>query len=865
MIRSGRFLSVIALGLVILAGLAFVHAGSAGAVDYRMVQQEQLGEGIYIQHYELFVNGTTLPAKKLTVDLANPHLQIRAIHPSAGFNNRQTVRNMAAAQDAVAAVNADFFHLTSPAAPFGLHVEGGEVLSSPADHPWMGFGLDLDRVAHILNWRFRGEVIASGGQRYKLHGFNQTYSPGGIYLYDRSWGIEVSSVFFDDPVLQVTVRDGIITQILRTERSAAIPSDGYVVVADGIMEVDFLLRYARLGTSLDFLLDIEPDLQLDTAIGGQALLVKDGQPVDPSRLRSPGSTRASRTAVGAAGETIFFVTIDATPIASGATMEELSVFMSRMGADQALNLDGGGSTTMVGRRPGEFVMELINQPRHGSERSLPNAIGVFNVAPRGAVSTLYLQGPEALLVGTEATYRVTGHDRHFHPVAIEPAQQTWQVSDPSLAEVVDGTLLVKAPGAFNLLVRYQGVTETKRIRVFGGADILDFSVIPEKISLLPGQSMRLRAEVRTVSGLTLVTGPETIQWETDLGRVQNNTYYATEEGFGMLRAEIDGKVQEVPIFIGGTRHPFFTFREGQTTSFRSHPANLPGGFEIQRDPAYIHSGDGSGRLDYDFSGDVDELMIAYGQLGTGQISMGSGNLGISAHVYGDGSGYWLRAEILDAGGTRRYVDLATAIDWEGWSRVQGEINPSWPQPLILSSIYVVREPGHRAEGRPETGSIYIDYVETIKGLTEKDEGYAGSTALTMWVNSTQYELRGQPGTMDAAPFIESGRTFVPVRFMGEAFDAESDWTVNPQTGQTERVFLENEDRLIILTVGEFTMIVVNKVTGTTEIVEMDVTPRITGGRTYLPFRTFVEDGFGGQVDFSTEADTGYVDRVWVEG
>ncbi len=865
MIRSGRLLSVVALGLVILAGLAFVYAGSAGAVDYRMVQQEQLGEGIYIQHYELFVNGTTLLAKKLTVDLANPHLQIRAIHPSAGFNNRQTVRNMAAEQGAVAAVNADFFHLTSPAAPLGLHVEGGEVLSSPADHSWMGFGLDLDRVAHILNWRFRGEVITSGGQRHKLHGFNQTYSPGGIYLYDRSWGTEVSSVFFDDPVLQVTVRDGIITQILRTERSAAIPPGGYVVVADGIMEVDFLLRYARLGTSLDFLLNIEPDLQLDTAIGGQALLVKDGKPVDPSRLRSPGSTRASRTAVGAAGETIFFVTIDATPIAPGATMEELSVFMSRMGADQALNLDGGGSTTMVGRRPGEFVMELINQPRHGSERSLPNAIGVFNVAPRGAVSTLYLQGPEALLVGTEATYRVTGHDRHFHPVAIQPAQQTWEVSDPNLAEVVDGTLLAKAPGEFNLLVRYGGVTETKRIRVFGGADILDFSVIPERISLLPGQSMRLRAEVRIVSGLTLVTGPETIQWETDLGRVQNNTYYATEEGFGILRAEIDGKVQEVPIFIGGTRHPFFTFREGQTTSFRSHPANLPGGFEIQRDPAYIHRGEGSGRLDYDFSSDVDELMIAYGQLGTGQISMGSGNLGISAHVYGDGSGYWLRAEILDAGGTRRYVDLATAIDWEGWSRVQGEINPSWPQPLIFSSIYVVREPGHRAEGRPETGSIYIDYVETIKGLTEKDEGYVGSTALSMWVNSTQYELRGQPGTMDAAPFIESGRTFVPVRFMGEAFDAESNWTANPQTGQTERVFLETEDRLIILTVGEFTMIVVNKVTGTTETVEMDVTPRITGGRTYLPFRTFVEDGFGGRVDFSTEADTGYVDRVWVEG
>ncbi len=765
----------------------------------------------------------------------------------------------------MAAVNADFFHLARPAAPFGLHVEAGDILSSPADNAWMGFGVDADRTAHILNWQFRGEVISGAGHRHRLHGFNQTYQAGtdAIYLYDRTWGTEVSSVFFDGPVLKVTVRDGIVTQMLRNAEPAGVPSDGYVVVAEG-MGADFLLRHARLGSSMDFTLGIEPDLQLDAAVGGQALLVEDGRPVDPSRFSSPGSTRASRTAVGVADEQVFFVTIDATPVAAGVTLEELSLFMSQMGAERALNLDGGGSTTMVARRLGEFQLELVSRPRHGVERSVPNAIGIFNLAPKTGVSRLYLQGQEGLLVGTEATYRVSGHDRHYHPTVIHPQELMWDVSDPAAAEVTDGRLRGKEPGKITLRVTYQGVTEEMTVRVFGGEDIAHFSITPGQIRLLPGQSVSLTCEVTTVCGLSLATGPETVRWEADLGRVQGSTYHALEEGFGTLRAEIDGRVSEVPIRIGGSRQPFFTFREWQTTAFRSHPADLPGLFEVQTDPAYVHDGERSGRLEYDFSTEVEGIMIAYGQLGSGQISMGTNNLGISAHVYGDGSGYWLRAEIFDGGGTRRYVDLAREVNWIGWQRVQGQIDPSWPQPLVLSSIYLVQEPQHRAAGLPKTGAIYIDHIEMIKGLTEQDQERAGVPELIMWVNSTEYEIRGQPATMDAAPFIENGRTFVPLRYMGEAFGAEVDWTSHPQTGLTDRVLLETEERLIILGIGEFTMIVVNKATDTTNVIEMDVAPSIVDGRAYLPFRAIVEDGFAGQVGFSQDPDTGRVESVWVE-
>lgn len=862
--------------LLFLTVFAFAETSTALALDHTLLKRETIGEGTTLYHYHLHVRGNTLPARMLAVDLNNPHVDVQAMSPREGFNNRQTVRQMTTEQNAVAAVNADFFHLTLPAAPFGLHVEKGEIRSSPTDNSsWLGFGIDRDKTAHIMNWWFRGRVICNGAQEYELYGYNQTYRKGNsIFLYDRHWGREVSSVFFGDPVLQVTVRDGVVVSKEKNKASAAIPHNGFVLIAEG-NGAGFLEQHAQVGSKIEYRLGVDPDINLDTSVGGHVVLVNNGVPVDASRLPSPGSARASRTAVGvdATGKKVTFVTIDGVSVFDGVTMEELSIFMSRIGAYRALNLDGGGSTTMAVRTLGEFTPALTSKPRHGFERAVPNAIGIFNRAPKTNAAKLFLRGKDGLLVGTEAEYRVSGHDRHYHPLEIDSQDLKWEVSHPERAEIVNGNLKAKQRGEVILRVSYQGVTEDKTVYVYGGRDIADLRVTPETIRLLPGQSINLKTSVKTVDGLTLEAGPETISWKADIGYVENNTYHAgSDVGFGTLTAEIEEFKKEIPVYIGGKREPFFTFREGQTTAFRSHPANLPGSFEVQKDPRYVHSGERSGRLKYDFSRETDDVMIAYGQLGSGQISMGTRNLGVSAHIYGDGSGYWLRAEILDAEGKRQYLDLAFAVDWKGWRRVQGEIDPEWPQPLVLSSIYLVDVPERRTGDYPRTGAIYIDHVESIKGLGSGDEKYLEDISappstpsahdVEMKINSTEYWIGGKPALMKIAPFIENGRTFVPVRYLGEAFQAEAGWTQNPETRRTEEVTLETEETLITMVIGSFEMVVLDKTTGSAQHFEMDTAPKIIEGRTCLPFRALGENGFGAEIGYSTDPHTRRVDRVW---
>ena len=55
-------------------------------------------------------------------------------------------------------------------------------------------------------------------------------------------------------------------------------------------------------------------------------------------------------------------------------MTELAQMLADMGVEDALNLDGGGSSTMLAREPGEQPA-VVNQPSDGLERDVPDGLG----------------------------------------------------------------------------------------------------------------------------------------------------------------------------------------------------------------------------------------------------------------------------------------------------------------------------------------------------------------------------------------------------------------------------------------------------------------------------------------------------------
>ncbi len=128
----------------------------------------------------------------------------------------------------------------------------------------------------------------------------------------------------------------------------------------------------------------EPDVPLYNALGGKNRLVKDGKNVagvDPAIH--------PRTAVGIKSDgKVLLLTVDGREPghSMGLTLRELANVMIASGARDALNLDGGGSTTFVMDDPCtpandpkvmNLSCDLYPSKQHGKERPVGNNIAVF--------------------------------------------------------------------------------------------------------------------------------------------------------------------------------------------------------------------------------------------------------------------------------------------------------------------------------------------------------------------------------------------------------------------------------------------------------------------------------------------------------
>jgi plastocyanin len=108
--------------------------------------------------------------------------------------------------------------------------------------------------------------------------------------------------------------------------------------------------------------------------------------------------------------------------------------------------------------------------------------------------------------------------------------------------------------------------------------------------------------------------------------------------------------------------------------------------------------------------------------------------------------------------------------------------------------------------------------------------------VVMEIGSTSYTINGTTSTMDVAPYIEVGRTMVPVSFVARSFGLTSDF--GPVDGLTEWVTFENENLLIEIEIGSFDITVTEGGVSRTEVA--DVAARIDNGRTYMPLRAVGE-------------------------
>jgi hypothetical protein len=238
-----------------------------------------------------------------------------------------------------------------------------------------------DRVAR----RSYATPLPEGHLRLALRGLNQYALPvGGVGAFTSRWGSasRVRAVCGTDArrrdpcgtdTAEVTIRRGVVTRVGDAVGAGAIAPDTTVLV--GREAGADALRRLRAGDRVRVAYRLAGAGRLRFAVGGFAVL-RGGAP--PAGLDA--AARAARTAAGVSrnGRHLYLVVADGhTAHSTGLTLAGLSVLLRRVGAHDAMNLDGGGSSTLALRAPGEPVSSVRNVPSAGAERAVANGIGVF--------------------------------------------------------------------------------------------------------------------------------------------------------------------------------------------------------------------------------------------------------------------------------------------------------------------------------------------------------------------------------------------------------------------------------------------------------------------------------------------------------
>ncbi|NLL98596.1 MAG: phosphodiester glycosidase family protein, partial [Tepidanaerobacter sp.] len=368
----------------------------------------------------------------LRVNLDSDNVDIDTIIGKNGLSQRDSLNRMVQDNGAVAGINGDFFITATPSAPIGPQISNGKLISTPLNDMGMAaIGLSFDRIPEILKLEFSGRLIAPDRSYFTVEGVNKIRnSYNNIFVYTPEFGSTTPKPGEGAPNLTfATVKDNRIVSISEGQ-TAPIPEDGLVLMAWGDGG-NFLKTRFSTGDHIELDLQITPDVSnLKMLLGGGAVLVENGQIPKVFSHDVPGTH--PRTAIGftADKKTIIMVVVDGRQAQSrGMTQQELAELMLSLGAYDALNLDGGGSSTMVVKPFDEIQPRVVNSPSGGVQRLIPNALGIFAKAPAGEIYGLKIKASSFNIAkGGNRTFDVIAYDKNYNIVDINPDKVRWSVT-----------------------------------------------------------------------------------------------------------------------------------------------------------------------------------------------------------------------------------------------------------------------------------------------------------------------------------------------------------------------------------------------------------------------------------------------------
>lgn len=359
----------------------------------------------------ILANGASIYGKR-TLTQANSVLADQGVYTAVGMN-------------------ADFFSFQT-GVPMSNVIIDGRVVSKDSDwRPAIGFR--EDGTAFMAQLPIVTTMTTELGS-ITVECINKYRQPYALYLYTRDFadnthapgsGINVVLGSVSGDITLGSTITAVVEGISEDSGSVPIP-DGKLVLSvagSASQELRDRLNILQPGSLVT--------ISTSEAIGDErwntakyALGCLGGKLVTGGQLDYEDESAAPRSAVGIRADgTVIFYTIDGrqTGYSYGARKETLARRMLELGCVEAMNLDGGGSTSMGGVLPGTTDFRILNSPSDGGLRSCANFFFLKkNNAPSGIPYVLNLSDwGTPVLSGSSLQLRIdSAYDSSYGPADV---------------------------------------------------------------------------------------------------------------------------------------------------------------------------------------------------------------------------------------------------------------------------------------------------------------------------------------------------------------------------------------------------------------------------------------------------------------
>lgn len=696
-----------------------------GAVLHEITQSQTVTNGATHISKQVLTDSGWQDLNILKIDLSNDNVVLKPIQSSV-LGERNTIMNLATSAGALAAVNADYFDMSTKTPAFGPSISEGS-LNNAYHNDYYTLGpqkymgtliVDEEGQASMDYYSVKMWVETDGQKAFDLSSYNKTLSSIRTpFIIDRTYYVNnaaLISKYQQVGLYTVLIEEDTVSYISGLNEVVEIPKDAYAIMISGdtfskyipYLEEGSEIVLQQVITLNNEIVESVSDLQM--GIGGGGLILKNGQAYQGQAHKVSGDKKEPRTIVANTytPNEVLLITIDGrTNQSLGANHTDLIKILQELGAKDAMYLDGGGSTTMVVRNEGDMNLTLQNKPSGGSQRNVANGIGVFSTRPQGELAKIIIEpSRERTFVGESVPLILKGVDENGNSVVLSSKDVSIQVA--GVTGNFNGlNFTPESEGDVLIMVTAGDVTGTAEIKVTKPTGLI---IEPATLQMDEQTTKQVQVYGVDQEGYKVPITPEKIKWTSESGQVTavGNSITSAKRSVDRLNASYAGVTGKLNVVVGETTVALESFEE-TTGKWTASSKAVEGKVEASKEIKY--HGNQAIKMTYTFNKDANK-QVAY-TVFEKPVVIPEDARSLNMWIYANGQGDTLKVQVEDANGQVHYLKLADSLSHKGWKYMSVNLPEDMKLPAKMTKLYTYTS----GNTQKRTSAIYIDHVSITRG------------------------------------------------------------------------------------------------------------------------------------------------------